>query len=73
MIGFIEVDEGTGKIWVRGRVIRMRVGLPQIQYIEEAIMFSSKLESETITFNLNEIVKKLVESRKKSAGKSVSL
>ncbi len=31
-----------------------------------------KLGSETITFNLSEIVRKLVESKKKSAGKSVN-
>ncbi len=72
MTGFIEVDEGTGKISVRGRVIRMRVGVPQIQCIEEAIMSSLKLGSETITFNLSEIARKLAESRKKPAGKSVS-
>ncbi len=73
MTGFIEVDEGTGKISVRGRVIRMRVGLPQIQCIKEAIMSSSKLESETITFNLSEITKKLAESRKKPADKPINL
>jgi len=51
----------------------MRVSVPQIQYIEEAIMSSSKLGSETITFNLSEIARKLAESRKKPAGKPVSL
>ena len=35
-------------------------------------MFSLKLKSETITFNLSEIARKLAESRKKPAGKSVS-
>ncbi len=35
-------------------------------------MSSPKLGSETITFNLSEIARKLVESRKKPAGKPVS-
>ncbi len=73
MIGFIEVDEGTGKISIRERVIRMRVNVPQIQCIEETIMFSLKLGSEMITFNFSEIARKLVESRKKPADKPVSL
>ncbi len=50
----------------------MRVGVPQIQCIEEAIIFSLKLGSETITFNFSEIARKLAESRKKPAGKLVS-
>ncbi len=69
---FIEVDEGTGKISIRERVIRIRINIPQIQYIKEAIMSSPKLKSETITFNLNEIIKKLAESRKKSADKPIN-
>ncbi len=36
-------------------------------------MFSLKLESETITFNLSEIARKLVENRKKLAGKFINL
>src|SRR6266536_2992457 len=35
-------------------------------------MFSLKLGSETITFNLCEIAKKLTENRKKPAGKPIS-
>ncbi len=73
MTDFIEVDEGTGKISIRKRVIRIRVSVPQIHCIKKAIMSSPKLESETITFNLNEIVRKLAESRKKPAGKPVNL
>ncbi len=73
MTNFIEINEGTGKISIRGRVIRIRVGVPQIQYIKEAIMSSPKLGSETITFNLSEITRKLAESKKKPASKPINL
>ena len=72
MTNFIEIDEDTGKISVRGRVIRMRVGVFQIQYIKEAIMSSLKLGSKTITFNLSEIARKLAENRKKPASKPIN-
>ncbi len=36
-------------------------------------MFSLKLKNKTITFNLSEIAKKLAESKKKLADKSISL
>ena len=62
MTSFIEINESTGKISIRGRVIRMRVSVSQIQYIKEAIIFSLKLGSETITFNFSEIVRKLAEN-----------